>query len=47
MKHSNEQATTRKETQSTPTENIKNADTNTVQQKNEDWRKGTTLILGI
>ena len=46
MKHSNEQATTRKETQSTPTENIKNADTNTVQQKNEDWRKGTTLILG-
>ena len=46
MKHCNEQATTRKEVQSTPTENIKNADINTVQQKNEDWRKGTTLILG-
>ena len=45
MKHPDEQVVTRKEIQSTSTENINNADNNTVQQNNDQWRKGTTLIL--
>ena len=46
MKHSDEQVNTRKEIQTAQTENINNADNSTVQQNNEEWRKGTTLILG-
>ena len=46
VKHSNEQINTRKEIQTAQTENINNVDNNTVQQNNEEWRKGTTLILG-
>ena len=46
MKHSDEQVNTRKEIQTAQTENISNVDNNTVQQNNEEWRKGTTLILG-
>ena len=46
MKYSDEQVITRKEVESTSTENINNADNNSLQQNNEEWRKGTTLILG-
>ena len=46
VKHSDEQVNTRKEIQTAQTENINNADNNTVQENNEEWRKGTTLILG-
>ena len=46
MKHSDKQVNTRKEIQTAQAENINNADNNTVQQNNEEWRKGTTLILG-
>ena len=46
VKHSDEQVNTRKEIQTAQTENVNNADRNTVQQNNEEWRKGTTLILG-
>ena len=46
VKHSDEQVNTRKEIQSALTENINNADNNTVQPNNEEWRKGTSLILG-
>ena len=42
---SDEQVNTRKEIQTAPTENTNNADNNTVQQNNDEWRKGTTLIL--
>ena len=45
-KHSDEQVNTRKEIQTAPTENTNNADNSTVQQNNEEWRKGTTIILG-
>ena len=45
VKHSDEQVNTRKEIQTAQTENINNADNNTVQENNEEWRKGTTLIL--
>ena len=46
MKHSDEQVNPRKEIKTAPTENIIYADSNTAQQNNEEWRKGTTLILG-
>ena len=46
VKHSDEQVNTRKEIQTVQTENINNADNNTVQQNNDEWRKGTTLIFG-
>ena len=46
MKHSNEQVNTRKEIQTAQRENINSADNNTVQENNEEWRKGATLILG-
>ena len=36
----------RKEIQTVQSENINNAENNTVQENNEEWRKGTTLILG-
>ena len=45
-KHSDEQVNTRNEIQTAPTENTNNADNSTVQQNNEEWRKGTTIILG-
>ena len=45
-KHSDKQVNTRKEIQIAPTENTNNTDNNTVQQNNEESRKGTTLILG-
>ena len=45
VKHSDEQVNTRKEIQTVQTENINNADNNTVQENKEEWRKGTTLIL--
>ena len=45
VKHSHEQVNTRKQIQTAQTENIDNADNNTVQENNEEWRKGTTLIL--
>ena len=45
-KHSDKQVNTRKEIQIAPTENTNNADNKTVQQNNEESRKGTTLILG-
>ena len=45
VKLSNQQCNTRKEIQTSPTENTNNADNNTVQQNNEEWRKGATLIL--
>ena len=45
-KHSDKQVNTRKEIQIAPTENTNNADNNTVQQNNEESRKGTPLILG-
>ena len=45
-KHSDEQVNTRKEIQTAPTENTNNADNSAVQQNNEKWRKGTTIILG-
>ena len=46
VKHSHEQVNTRKQIQTAQTENIDNADNNTVQENNEAWRKGTTLIFG-
>ena len=46
VKHSDEQVNTRKEIQTVQTENINNADNNTVQQNNDEWRKGTTFIFG-
>ena len=46
VKHSDEQINTRKEIQTAQTENVNNADYNTVHQNNEEWRKGTTLIFG-
>ena len=46
VKHSDEKVAIRKEVQSTETDNINNAENNTVQQRNEDWRKSATLILG-
>ena len=42
----NKQVNTRQGIQTTPTENINNADNNTLQQNNEEWRKGTTLFWG-
>ena len=42
----NKQVNTRQGIQTTPTENISNADNNTLQQNNEEWRKGTTLFWG-
>ena len=45
VKHSHEQVNTRKQIQTAQTDNIDNADNNTVQENNEEWRKGTTLIL--
>ena len=45
-KHSDEQVNTRKEIQTAPTENTNNANNSAVQQNNEEWRKGTTIILG-
>ena len=45
VKLSNQQCNTRKEIQTSPTENTNNADNNTVQQNSEEWRKGATLIL--
>ena len=45
-KHSDKQVNTRKEIQTAPTENTNNADNSTVQQNNEEWRKGTTIIFG-
>ena len=45
-KHSDEQVNTRNEIQTAPTENTNNADNSTVKQNNEEWRKGTTIILG-
>ena len=45
-KHSDEQVNTRNEIQTAPTENTNNADNSTVQQNSEEWRKGTTIILG-
>ena len=46
VQHSNGQVNTRKEIQTAQSENLNNADNNTVQEKNEEWRIGTTLILG-
>ena len=46
VKHSDEQVNTRKEIQTAQTENINYVDNSTVQKNNEEWRKGTTLILG-
>ena len=46
IKHSDEQVNTRKEMKTVPTQNASNADNNTVQQSNKEWRKYTTLILG-
>ena len=46
VKHSDEKINARKEIQTAQTENINNADYNNVQQNNEEWRKGNTLILG-
>ena len=46
VKHSDEQVNTRKEIQTAQTENINNSDSNPLQEHNEEWRKGTTLILG-
>ena len=46
VNHSNRQGNTRKEIQTAQTENINNADNKTVQENNEERRKGTTLILG-
>ena len=46
VNYSDEQVNTRKEVQTAQTENINNADNNTVQQNNEEWKKGNTLILG-
>ena len=45
MQHSDEQVNTRKEIKTAQTENINNADNNTAQENNE-WRKGTIVILG-
>ena len=45
MQHSDEQVNTRKEIKTAQTENINNADNNTAQENNE-WRKGTRVILG-
>ena len=42
VQHSDEQVNARKEIQTAQTENINNADNNTVQENNE-WRKGTTV----
>ena len=44
VKHPDEQVNTRKEIQTARTESINNTDNNTVQQNNEEWRKGSTLI---
>ena len=46
IKHSDEQVNTRKEMKTVPTQNASNADNNTVQQNNKEWRKCTRLILG-
>ena len=46
VQHSNGQVNTIKEIQTAQSENLNNADNNTVQEKNEEWRIGTTLILG-
>ena len=46
VKHSHEQVNTRKQIQTAQTENIDDADNKAVQENNEEWRKGTTLILG-
>ena len=46
VKHSDEQVNARKEIQTAQIENINNADNNTVQQNNKEWRKGNTLIFG-
>ena len=39
IKYFNEKDKTRKEIQTAPIENTNNADNNTVQQNNEEWRK--------
>ena len=46
VKSSDEQVNTRKEIQTAQIENTNKADNNNVQQNNEEWRKGTTLIWG-
>ena len=46
VEHSNEQVNIRKEIQYIPTKTINTAGNNSVKQNNEEWRKGTTLILG-
>ena len=46
VKHSDEQVNTRNKIKIAQTENISNAGNNTEQKNNEEWRKGTTLILG-
>ena len=47
MKHFDEQVKTRKEIQSTLTEDINNTSNKSVQQNNEECRKGTTPILEV
>ena len=47
VKHSDEEVNTRKEIQTAQTENINNADDNTVQQNNEDRGKVLHLFWGI
>ena len=47
VKHFDEQVKTRKEIQSTLTEDINNTSNNSVQQNNEECRKGTTPILEV
>ena len=46
VQHSDEQVNARKEIQTAQTENINNADNNTVQENNQEWMKGTRLIFG-
>ena len=46
MEHANEQVNTRKEIQYITTKTINTAGNNSVKQNNEEWKKGTTLILG-
>ena len=46
VKHSDEQANTRKVIETAQTENINYADNNIVQKNKEVWREGTTLIFG-
>ena len=46
VQHSDEQVNARKEIQNAPTKNTNKAHSITVQQKNKEWWRGTTLILG-